>query len=104
MVHIPISKDLIPYTFNIMLFNEAFDIRVDYNYTADLFTLSLSKGGTVLCDGEPLIYGKPLFADLLNRGGYPLVIIEPIDESERTCAVTFDNLGRTVFLRVVDRP
>ena len=100
MEYIDIEKDNIPYTFNISLNDELFEFLVDYNDTADLFTVSLSKNGKVLCSGEPIIYGVPLFKDLQTRGEFPKVTILPIDESNETTAVTFDNLSTTVFLSV----
>ena len=102
MEYIEINKDIIPYTFNILLGDELFDIRVDYNDTADLFTISLSKDGVILCSGEPIIYGVPLFGDLKTRGNFPKITITPIDDSGENEAVTFDNLSSTVFLVVGD--
>lgn len=97
---IEIKKDIIPYTFNISLADEVYEMRIDYNNTADLFTVSLSKNGKMLCTGEPIIYGQSLFLDIENRGGFPKVIIFPIDESGGSNAVTFDNLSNTVLLQV----
>ena len=37
---------------------------------------------------------------LVNRGKFPNASITPLDESGETNAVTFDNLSRTVLLRV----
>ena len=100
MKFINIEKDLIPYTFNISLFGELFEFRVDYNNTADLFTISLYKNGVELCASEPIIYGVPLFNDIVNRGDFPLVLIIPLDLNGETTAVTYDNLSSTVFLKV----
>lgn len=95
-----INKDIIPYTFDILIGRELFNMRIDYNNTADLFTVTLTKNGTDLCVSEPIIYGMPLFGDLLTRGDFPDEIITPVDESGETCAVTFDNLSSTVLLSV----
>lgn len=100
MYVIEINKDIIPYTFNILLSNELYEMRIDYNNTANLFTVSLSKDGVTLCTGEPVIYGQPLFGDIANRGNFPKVTITPFDESGENNAVTFDNLSNTVLLRV----
>ena len=100
MYVIEINKDIIPYTFNIMLSGELYEMRVDYNNTADLFTVSLSKDGVELCTGEPIVYGQPLFGDMANRGDFPKVTITPIDESGENKAVTYDNLSTTVLLSV----
>lgn len=100
MYVIEINKDIIPYTFNIALSEELYEMRIDYNNTANLFTVSLSKNGVELCTGEPIIYGQPLFGDLANRGDFPKVTITPIDESGENTAVTYDNLSTTVLLSV----
>lgn len=97
---IEINKDIIPYIFQISLADELFEFRIDYNNTANLFTVSLSKDGVELCTGEPIIYGIPLFNDISTRGDFPKVIITPIDESGETDAVTYDNLSNTVLLSV----
>ena len=99
--YLPINKELIPYTFSILLGEEMFDIRVDYNSLADMFTLSLYKNEELICAGEPVIYGVQLWKDVFVAGKYPNVKITPIDESGETDAVTWDNLNETVFL-VVD--
>ena len=97
---IEINKENIPYVFNIALAGELYEMGIDYNNTAGLFTVSLAKDGVDLCKGEPIIYGKPLFDDIVNRGNFPKVTITPIDESCESDAVTFDNLSTTVFLSV----
>lgn len=100
MYVIDINKDLVPYTFNIALDGVMYEFRIDYNNTADLFTVSLAKNGVTLCTAEPIVYGLPLFEDLKNRGNFPSVVIKPVDESGENNAVTFDNLSRTVLLQV----
>lgn len=100
MYVIEINKDIIPYTFNIELAKELYEMRIDYNNTANLFTVSLSKDGVEICYAEPIIYGKLLFGDLVNRGNFPKVVIAPIDESGESNLVTYDNLSTTVFLSV----
>jgi len=95
---IEIKKSLIPYTFDILLSGEVFTIRVDYNKNADLFVLRLEKDGEIICAGEPIIYGVPLWQDVFVSGKYPALIIVPLDEANNMTAVTYDNLDETVFL------
>jgi len=97
---IEINKPLIPYTFNIILGNEQFTFRVDYNNTGEFFTVELSKNGETLCSGEPVIYGKALFSDVRNIK-FPAVDIVPYDPSGSYNAVTYDNLCDGVLL-VID--
>lgn len=95
---IEITKSLIPYTFEILLSGEVFTIRVDYNKSADLFVLRLEKDGEVICAGEPIIYGVPLWQDVFIAEKYPTLTIIPLDEAKNMSAVTYDNLNETVFL------
>lgn len=97
---IEINKEMIPYTFSIVLGGEWFELGIGYNQTRDLFTVTLSKDDTVLVYNEPVIYGMPLFGDLYRSGLYPMLDIVPYDESEQETAVTWDNLGDTVFLTI----
>lgn len=100
MQYIEINKELIPYNFNILLNNELYNLRVDFNNFANLFTVALSKNDELICAGEPIIYGIPLFNDLITRGNFPQVMIIPKDKSGENNSVTFDNLSSTVFLTV----
>lgn len=94
---IEIKKSLIPYNFEIALPDELYSIDVFYNETADLFVIRLTKDYEVLCDGEPIIYGMPLFNDISNDS-FPKLKIIPLDESENFNKVTFDNFNDSVFL------
>ncbi len=97
---IEITKDIIPYAFDISLADEIFTITVNYNAYADIFTFSLEKNGEVICAGEPIVYGIPLWKDLFVCGKYPEVEIIPIDESGNMNSVTYENLNETVFLTI----
>ena len=98
---IEINKELIPYTFDILLSGKTFTIRVDYNASGNLFVLSLYKDGKLIRAGQPLIYGTRLWETVYVSGEYPMEDIVPFDESGQSIAVTFDNLNNTVFL-VID--
>lgn len=97
-----VKKEQIPYGFNIALGKEKYNLRFAYNQQAKLFTVSLYRDGRLLCDGEPIIYGVPLFRDVYVSGLFPAVEIIPLDESDQEKAVTWDNLGKTVFLTIKD--
>ena len=96
---IEINKDLVPYQFNILLADEWFELYVDYNATADLFTVTIYKDDEMVCT-EPLILGVPLFNDVYQPERFPSVTLVPYGEGEN--AITFENLGETVFLTVDD--
>lgn len=95
---IEINKELIPYTFDILLGGEMFTIRIDYNSTGDLFTATLYKNGQLICGAEPIIYGSKLWGTVYVSGEFPMVDIIPLDISGETTAVTHSNLNETVFL------
>ena len=95
-----ITKDLIPYTFNILLADELFNLTIEYNENCDLFTVALRKDNELICEGEPIVYGFPLFSDIYQAGKYPALNIIPIDESGENTSVSFKNLNETVFLTI----
>lgn len=98
-----IDKNMIPYQFDIILAGQPFSLAVDYNKSADLFTVSLyDSEGTLLIAGEPLIYGQPLFSDVYRAGKFPTVDLVPLDESRKEHSVNWDNFGKTVFLTIDD--
>lgn len=95
-----VNKGMIPYSFDILLGAEWFNLEFHHNKTADIFTVTLSKDETVLVYNEPLIYGIPLFSDVYQSGIYPMLDIIPLDESGQENTVTYDNFGETVFLTI----
>lgn len=97
---IEINKDLLPYNFDILLGAEWYNLEFQYNESYDFFTVTLSNDGAVLVYDEPLVYGMPLFGDLYTSGDFPILTIEPYDESEQETDITYDNLGVTVFLTI----
>ena len=98
---IQIKKSLIPYKFDINLPDETFKLLVTYNSNEDLFVIGLyDKDNNVICSGEPVIYGMPLFKDIYMVNKYPALEIIPIDESGEAHTVTYDNFNETVFLTI----
>jgi hypothetical protein len=93
-----IHKGLLPYECSILLADELFGLRFNYNATADLFTVDLYKDGELICAGEPIVYGIPLWSDVYRADTFPAVTIIPRDPSGESTAVTFDNLCETVLL------
>ena len=98
---IEINKNLIPYTFNILLADHWFELYINYNETGDFFTVTLYKDEELICT-EPIVYGVPLFQDLRQPDDYPAIDIVPLDESGESAAVTFSNFNELVFLTVDD--
>lgn len=99
-LRINVRKELIPYGFSIALGKEKFNMRFAYNRQADLFTVSLYRGGKLLCHAEPIIYGVPLFRDVYEGGVFPVPDIVPSGGAGDEAEVTWDNFGSTVFLTV----
>lgn len=95
-----INKDLLPYTCNILLAGELFGLKFNYNAMADLFTVDLYKDGELVCAGEPIMYGVPLWQDVYKTDKFPALDIIPKDPSGEHNLVTYDNLCDTVLLIV----
>ena len=95
---IEVLKGLIPYKCDIVLAGELFTLQFNYNSTADLFTVDLYKDGVLLCSGEPIIYGVPLWRDVYKAETFPAVDIIPLDPSGESTSVTYANLGESVLL------
>lgn len=95
-----ITKKLVPYTFKISLGCEYFTLTINYNETHDFFTVALEKDGEKICEGEPIVYGFPLFRDVYISDRYPCLDIIPLDESGEKNTVTFENFNETVFLTI----
>lgn len=97
---IEVKKEILPYECSILLAGELFSLVFKYNATAGLFTVDLYKDGELICAGEPLVYGLPLWNDVYRTDSFPAVNIIPLDPSGESNAVTYDNLGETVLLIV----
>ena len=97
--YIEIKKELVPYQFNILLAEEWFELYIDYNKTADMFTVALYKDDE-LVSTEPLVYGMPLFQDVYQPGKFPAITLMPYGTGQTE--LTHENLGETVFLTIDD--
>ena len=102
LIYLEINKALLPYQCDVLLGGELFTLQFNYNATAELFTVDLYRDGELICAGEPIVYGIPMWCDVYRQGTFPSVTIIPIDPSGESNAVTFDNLGDTVLLLVTD--
>lgn len=99
---IKIEKNLIPCRFFILLGGERFTLHLRYNARADMITVDLYQGETLISAGEPLVYGVPLWKDVAKEQGFPKVTITPVDPSGEANRVTWDNLFDTVLLEVTE--
>lgn len=98
--YIEIKKSLVPYSFNILLADEWFELEVNYNETADLFTVTFRKNDEIV-GTEPLVLGVPLFKDTYQPG-FPSVTLIPYDPNDVERSVTDENLNNRVFLSIDD--
>lgn len=100
MDEIVVMKNLLPYKCDMQLAGSMFSLQFNYNATADLFTVDLYKDGELVCAGEPIVYGIPLWQDVYEAEQFPAVDIIPTDLSGQSKVVTYDNLSRTVLLLI----
>lgn len=98
---IEIDKELIPYSFNLELSEKLYKFTAKYNTAFDFFTVDLHLNGEPILFGEKLKYGTPLFM-FKRHLDVPKEQIVPVDVNGKETAVTYENLGDSVFLYVVD--
>ena len=94
---IEINKDLVPYQFNILLADQWFEMYINHNKTADLFTVTIYKDNELICT-EPLVLNVPLFCDVYQPVKFPAITITPHSTTERV--ITHENVGNSVFLTI----
>lgn len=97
--YIDIDKNEIPYSFEIELAGEVFELEVNYNQSHDFFTVDLFKNDGVLVIGEKLILNRPLFRNHVDND-LPKVQLIPKDRANSATRITYENLNETVFLYV----
>ncbi len=102
--HIDVQKDQIPYAFSIKLTDRTYRLTVNYNDTGGFFTVDLATTtGEILCYGEVLRLGKPLF-EAFSDERYPLPVIVPLCVSgDAIDEILWDNLSDTVKLYLFER-
>lgn len=102
--YIPIDVSKVPYTFSIKLDDRTYTMTVKYNDEGQFFTIDLSvmATGEILCYGEPVRYGRPMFRAVEDER-YPIPVIVPYCLTGEEAEVTFDNFGRNVQLYLHER-
>lgn len=104
--YIPITGDMVPCSIEIKLTDKTYRMAFKYNEAGDFFTVDLSipvPDNDVLCYGEIVRYGKPLFEQFSDER-YPLPLIVPAAaDGDQIDTITYDNFGQAVKLWLVDR-
>lgn len=102
--YIPIDTSKVPYTFSIKLDDRTYTLTLKYNEQGSFFTVDLAvmATGEVLCYGEPVRYGRPMFS-AIEDARYPVPVIVPFCLAGGVDEVTFDNFGVTVQLYLHER-
>ncbi|TYC49891.1 hypothetical protein ESZ50_04685 [Weissella muntiaci] len=98
--YIPIEKDNLPEKFEFPFGIQTFIFGINYNSSEGYFTVDLYKAdGTALVIGEKMVANQPLWSDVINPD-MPAERIIPMDESDPTTDITFDNFGTNVRLYI----
>jgi hypothetical protein len=102
--YIPIDPTLFPYSFSVKLVDRTYQFTVRHNDEANLFTIDLASAqDEILCNGEPILYGNPLFESVSDER-FPLSVIIPYClTGDGIDTVTEDNLGVKVQLYLYSR-
>lgn len=107
--YIEIDKDSIPYEFDIDLGGVNYTLGVNYNSNGDYFTLDLFKNDIALALGEKICINQIMFKDIfLDKNGnvnpeFPNRYIVVAGDNEKIGRVGYNELGKNVFLYVVDK-
>jgi len=102
--YIPIAADKVPYSFSIKLEDRTFTFNVKYNDQGKFYTvdLSITATGEVLCYGDPIRYGRPMFGSI-EDDRYPIPVIIPYCLEGKETEVTEDNFGKSIKLYLHER-
>ena len=100
---LPVSRDKVPYSFQVKLEDRTYKFTFKYNetggfYTADLETVS----GEPLAYGDIIRYGRPLFGPVEDEN-FPLPVIIPLCPGGKESEVTRENFGKSVKLYLFPR-
>lgn len=104
--YIDINKSELPERFEIDLADETFLLQFNYNETGDFFTVDLYGIGDEedpmpIVYGEKLVLGRPLWENITSDD-IPAPTLMPLDIGMEADRITFENLGVSVFLYIVD--
>lgn len=100
--YIPVDKDDLPVYFEYDFGDTTYNLGFNYNVTHDFFTVDIYDDAfNPIVLGEKLIYGKQLWAGIVNAE-LPSETLIPFDESGQETEITYDNFGETVFLFIDD--
>ena len=102
--YIPIDPAGIPCRFSVKLEDRTYTMTIRYNDVGGFFTIDLevTATGEILCYGDPVRYGRPMFRSV-EDDLYPIPVIIPFCLTGEEDEVTFDNFGRTVQLYLHER-
>jgi hypothetical protein len=102
--YIAVNKEKIPYSFSIKLVDRTYKFTFKWNDLGEFYTCDLesAKDG-VLCYGDILRYGRPIFGSIEDER-YPLPVIIPFCFSgSEISEITKDNFGEQVKLYLYNR-
>lgn len=100
--YIPVGKEDLPVYFEYDFGDTTYNLGFNYNITHDFFTVDIYDDAfNPIVLGEKLIYGKQLWAGIVNAE-LPSETLIPFDESGQETEITYDNFGETVFLFIDD--
>ena len=106
---LPIERDLIPYTFDIVLSNVTYTFGINYNSLTENLTVDLIRDGVNLVRGEKITLGIPLFEAVShdsngNRDSrFFNELLVPYDFSNIATNVTYNNIQNQVFIWIMTR-
>ena len=104
-----INKELIPYSFSLLLSEREYDFSIFYNRYVDSFTMSLALNGQKLVSEEKINLAIPLFEaishDSFNNRNENFFdeILVAYDLSFRATKINYENFYSSVFIYILNR-
>lgn len=102
--YIPVDASMVPYTFSVKLDDRTYFMTIKYNDPGGFFTMDLAimATGEVLCYGDPVRYGRPMFSSV-EDARYPIPVIVPYCLTGEVNEITYGNFGNEVKLYLHER-
>lgn len=99
---IELNKSLVPYTIQIPLGSNIYNLYFQYNKIGDFYTVALyDNDGNLLCGDTKITYGIELWTQEY-RETFPPISIVPLDESSNIFVANKETIGEKVFLTIDD--
>ena len=100
-MYVKINKDEVPYMADIEVDNTVYTFYVKYNTAYDYFTFDVLIGERKIVNGYKLMYGTPLFQEVVYKDIPPIDYI-PLDVGDSSKRCGFVEMDESIFVFIGD--